>query len=214
MRDDMLHGGFVLKRLAAFFIFLLPARLFSMDPVSPNCEANFSNRQVGIFFDWSNFDEDVLGFKFKNGRYFFRYRRYSYPYLYGVKAGRENTFSPSENSLVAASGSFNYIFLEDTLITPSVLLGSEISVSRNFEGESIRVFKTQILFGKEFNRILPYFGPAFNWIGVNLGDDSKNKTAFNLNIGCKFYTSPGVSYGVDYTVGAMTGWRLYFNSSW
>lgn len=204
----------MLKSGIAFLIFLLPARLFSMEPVSPNCEANLSNRQLGIFFDWSNFNKDVLGFKYKNGRYFLRYRRYSFPYLYGVKLGRENTFLPSENSLVAVAVSFNYLFLEDTLITPSILLGSEISVSRNFSGESIRTFKTQLLFGKEVNKIMPYFGPSVNWTGVNLKDNSKDKIALNLNIGCKFYTSPGVSYGVDFTFGPMTGWGMYFNNSW
>ncbi|MCD6413467.1 MAG: hypothetical protein J7L54_04920 [Elusimicrobia bacterium] len=185
-----------------------------MDPVAPTSEANLTSRQIGVVFEWNDFDENFLGFPFKNGRYFLRYRRYKFPYLYGFKIGRENTFSPSEVSLLALSASFNYLFLEDTLITPSVLIGIEISNSRDFNGNCVSVVKSQMLLGKEFSKIMPYFGMFLEWIDVGLSDDSKSKTAVNFQVGCKFYTSPGVSYGIDLNIGRMNGWGVYFNNSW
>ena len=198
----------------AAVLILSAGNLFSMDPVAPNCEANLASRQLGIVMEWNNFDKNLLGFPFRNGRYFARYRRYKFPYLYGFKIGRENTFSPSEVSLLAVSASFNYLFLEDTLITPSILTGLEISSSRDFKKNQISMVKAQLLLGKEFSRIMPYFGTFVEWIKSSLSGYSASRAAINFQMGCKFYTSPGVSYGIDLNFGKTGGWGVYFNDSW
>ncbi|MFH1352033.1 MAG: hypothetical protein ABIH68_00500, partial [bacterium] len=67
-----------LKALVVILLLKLP--VLCSDPVAPNCEANLSNEQVGIVFEWDEFAERAFGDNFRSGRYFLRYRKYSFPY--------------------------------------------------------------------------------------------------------------------------------------
>jgi len=210
--DRCLSAKFVLALLASLLIF--PAGGFCMDPVSPTCEANLSPAQIGLVLGWNNYSSIVFGHKYRSGRYLARYKKYSYPYLYGFKLGRENMFDPDKHSLLAAAASGDYLLVEDTLITPSVSVGSEMYYARNAEKDSVTEWEFNALFSKELTGIMPYLGPAVKYAKLKAGGVSEDKWGSNLKTGLKFYTYPGVSYGVEFTLGRLGGWGLYFNNSW
>ena len=207
---------FSLKIFLIFFviIFAFSATGLCMDPVSPMCESNLSPSQIGLVFDWNNYSPNVFSRKYRSGRYFVRYRKYSYPYLYGLKLGRENIFDPGEYSLGAVAANANYLLVEDTLITPSVSVGASVYYARNSKSARIGEAEVNAFFSKEFSAVMPYFGPALKYSRINVGGIKEGKWGINFKTGVKFYTYPGVSYGVDFTLGRLGGWGLYFNNSW
>jgi len=172
----------------------------AVEPVAPTCEKNLSPKQLGIVFEWNTYPKRVFGSRFKSGSYSARYRRYSFPYLYGVKAGRENVFEPAERSLLFTSADFSYVLVEDTLITPTVMAGGEVTYSRNLKSQRIAGLSLHAIFSKEINRVMPYFGPVLEYSKIN-------DSAFSAS-------DPGVSYGLSYTFSALSGWSIYFNNSW
>jgi len=197
--------------LLTIFIEGLYFPLFAFDPVAPNLEADLSSRQLGIVFEWENYATKIFDTNFRTGNYFLRYRKYSFPYLFGIKAGLENIFEPSNVFLYACGLSFNYLFLENTIITPSILTGLEAKIARNFQNDKTFVLKAHLTFSKELLKTMPYFGPVavYSYIG-----DNEDAFRVNFRAGWKFYTYPGVSYGIDFTVGQLGGWGIYFNNSW
>jgi len=208
-------GGMVKKKInflpLTTYHLLLTIIVFAFDPVAPNLEANLSSRQIGIVFEWENYATKVFDKNFRTGNYFLRYRKYSFPYLFGIKAGLENVFEPENIFLYTIGLSFNYLFLENTIITPAILTGMEVKVARNFQNDKTSVLKAHLTFSKEILKTMPYFGPVaiYSYIG-----EGRHAFRINFRVGWKFYSYRGVSYGIDFTVGHLGGWGIYFNNSW
>jgi len=187
---------------------------FAQDPLAPSCEANLSPIQAGIVMEWDNYSTSDFGNDFRSGKYFLRARKYSFPYLYGVKFGREDVFEPSDLSLAAVGAEFSYVFVEDSIITPTIMTGGEVFYSRNFDNRRVSGAAVHALFSKELDKVMPYFGPELKYVKLSNNLLSADSLKFNFILGVKFYTYPGASYGISFSLGSLGGWGMYFNNSW
>jgi len=208
-----------MSKIQKIIRYTLPALVFvrcsfAQDPLSPACEANLSPIQAGLVMQWENYSKSVFGSDFRSGKYFVRARKYSFPYLYGIKVGRENVFEPSSLSLGAVGAEFSYVFVEDSIITPTVMTGAEILYSRNFDKRAVSGASAHALFSKEINKVMPYFGPELKYVRLSDGALSADALKLNFIIGVKFYTYPGTSYGINFSLGSLGGWGVYLNNSW
>ncbi|MBA3066075.1 hypothetical protein KJ633_07405 [bacterium] len=197
-----------------FLAFVFVNRSFAQDPLAPSCESRLSPVQAGIVMEWNNYSSRDFGSGFRSGKYFLRARKYSFPYLYGIKLGRENIFEPGDLSLAALGAEFSYVFVEDSIITPTIMTGGEVSYSRNFDNRAITGGSLHALFSKEAGKIMPYFGPELKYVKLTGTGLSADSLKFNFILGVKFYTYPGASYGINFSLGSLGGWGIYFNNSW
>ncbi|MEA2081808.1 MAG: hypothetical protein U9O97_03630 [Elusimicrobiota bacterium] len=188
--------------------------VFAQDPLAPSCEASLSPVQAGIVMEWDNYSKSAFGNDFRSGKYFLRLRKYSFPYLYGFKVGREDVFEPDHLSLGSVGAEFSYVFVEDSIITPMVMTGGEVLYSRNFDSERVFAASAHALFSKEINKIMPYFGPELKYVKLNNDMFSDDSLKLNLILGVKFYSYPGSSYGISFSLGSLGGWGVFFNNSW
>ena len=198
----------LIKYVLSAFVFV--SYSFAQDPLAPSCEASLSPIQAGIVMEWANYSTD----DFRSGKYFLRARKYSFPYLYGIKLGREDVFEPAKLSLGALAAEFSYVFVEDSIITPTIMTGGEVFYSRNFDNKRISGASLHALFSKEMDKVMPYFGPELKYVELNAGELSADSLNFNFILGVKFYTYPGASYGISFSLGSLGGWGVYFNNSW
>ncbi|GEM_PF-3144174 len=208
-----------MSRIQKLIRYALPAlvfvsRSFAQDPLSPSCETNLSPVQAGIVMQWENYSRSAFGNDFRSGKYFVRVRKYSFPYLYGIKVGRENVFEPSSLSLGAIGAEFSYVFVEDSIITPTLMTGGEVVYSRNFDNRAVSLASLHALFSKEINKVMPYFGPELKYVRLKDGVFSDDALKLNFILGVKFYTYPGTSYGINFSLGSLGGWGVYLNNSW
>ncbi len=207
-----IHKNLLIKY--AFWAFVFTGASFAQDPLAPSCEASLSPVQAGIVMEWDNYSTRDFGDGFRSGKYFLRARKYSFPYLYGIKLGRENVFEPAGLSLGAVGAEFSYVFVEDSIITPTIMTGGEVFYSRNFDNRRVSGAAVHALFSKEVDKIMPYFGPELKYVELNDGVFSADSLNFNFILGVKFYTYPGASYGISFSLGSLGGWGIYFNNSW